>query len=73
MIENEGVAKMNGIRSKIINREDSLDIRFVLIAHILAKKNSRFTEIWSLTRFSIEAIENPTDVMSFSSIGLTKD
>lgn len=73
MIENERVTKMNGMRSKVFNRKDGLDISFVLAAHVLTEEDSRFAEVGGLPRFITEATENPTEIASLSSISLLED
>lgn len=71
MIEDDGVAKVHGVRQKIRNRKDGFDLSFGGSVIIFAKKNGGFLEVWSLTRVLTELMENGLNGVGFNLRGLT--
>lgn len=71
MIEDEGVAKVDGVWVEIRHRKNIFDRKLVLVINLFTKKDDRFAKIGCLARGSAKGLEDHVNVVCFSTVSLT--
>ena len=65
MVEYDGVTQMQGVREKIRDRENFLDLSFGVAVNIFTKEDRGFVEVRSLTRGAAKVFHDATDGRGF--------
>ena len=74
MVEYDGVTQMQGVREKIRDRENFLDLSFGVAVNIFIEEDRGFVEVGNLTRRVAEVIQDSSDGRGFLQSGsATKD
>jgi len=74
VVEYDGVTQMQGVREKIRDRENFLDLSFGVAVNIFIEDDRGFVEVGNLTRRVAEVIQDSSDGRGFLQSGsATKD
>jgi len=65
VVEDDGVTQMQGIRKKIRDKENFLDLSFGVAVNIFTKEDRGFMDVRSLTRGAAKVFHDATDGRGF--------